>query len=307
MYNVRNYQSPYDENSYWSFLESESLTLALFVKITPSTDWADLPTLGYTSLDVPVELPAHGIIFYPSAGLLPSTIESQASHPSNLELGTVFDFDMTEADILAGKWNGAKIELWRMNYLALEMGEELLFSGIISTITNQQDKFQAELEGLSSRMDGNFGHLTSRICRRVGTFTQFPGECGYSASTSGSGNWQNKRTLTVEEVTDRTHIKLTRIEDVPNDFYVNGKMECLTGGNEGIAREIQVATGASTDTVDVILKRPFPLTISVGDTFELTVGCNGTLNRCVYFNNVINRSAEDYVPGIAVAAKVPPH
>lgn len=303
---IRNYISPYEADSYWDYLNEDRLTLALFMKITPSTEWADLPTLGYTSLDYPLTLSAHSLTFYPSAGLLPSTIESEASKPSNLEMGTVFDLDITESDILAGKWNGAKIELWRMNYEALGMGEEVLFSGIISTITNQQDTFKAELVGLSSRMDGNFGHLTSRICRKVGTFTDFPGACGYSEASSGG--FLNQRTLTVSTVTDKTHISLTRsTDDVPDDFYTNGKMECLTGDNEGISREIQAATGVGTETVDVVLKRPFPLSIDAGDTFKMTVGCDGTLQRCVYFDNVVNRSAEDFIPGISAAAKVPSH
>lgn len=306
MHEIRNYQSPYTAESYWEYLAGERLTLALFMKITPSTEWAGLPTLGYTSLDNPITLPQHDLTFYPTAGLLPSAIESEASKPSNLELGTVFDLDITERDVLAGKWNGAKVELWRMNYEAVGMGEEILFSGLLSTITNQQDNFQAELVGLSSRMDGNFGELTSKVCRHVGTFTNFPGSCGYSASSSGG--FQNQRTLTVATVTDRTHIELTRSGDnVPDTFYTNGRMECLTGENEGISREIQMATGVGTATVDVVLKRPFPLTVDAGDTFELTVGCNGTLERCIYFGNAINRAAEDWIPSIEVASKVPPH
>ena len=298
MHEIRNYQSPYTADSYWEYLSGEELSLAIFMKVEPSGDWANtLVAHGFTSLDRPVYLAEHDLTFYPSAGLMPSAIEGETGKASNLEVTSVFTFnDITEADVLAGKWNGAKIELWRMNYDVPEMGEEVMFTGILSTITNQQDLFTAELVGTSARLEGNFGENTSRICRKVGTFTQMPGECGYDDETSGG--FQNQRVLTVEAVSSRTEIVLERsTDDVPNTFYVNGRMECVTGANEGISREIQSNSGVGTDIITVSLKRPFPLEVESGDTFELTVGCNGTLERCKYFGNVVNRGAEDFIPG----------
>jgi len=302
---VRNYSGPSDADSYWEYLAGEdALTLALFLKITPSTDFSGMPTLGFTSFDEPVTLSAHSMTFYPTAGLFPSAVETEASKPANFELTGVFEATgVTEADLLAGKWTGAGIELWRMNYSDLTMGEEVLFRGKISHFTNKQDGFKAEITGYTDRMDTNFGEMTSRVCRRVRTFTLFPGECGYDASTSGGFN--NQRTLTANTITSRTLIKFTGQESVPSDFYTNGRAECLTGDNEGIAREIKSAEVVS-GKLEATLKRAFPLAVAPGDTFKFTVGCNGTLERCIYFDNVINRSAEDFIPGVDTASRVPP-
>ena len=301
---VRNFSGASDADSYWEFMAGQELTLALFLKITPATDFADTTELGFTSLDYPVTLDAHALQFIPTAGLMPSTIETESGKPANFELSGVFEeTGITESGLLAGKWNGAIIELWRMNFADLTMGEEVLFSGLISHFTDMQDSFRAELVGRTNRMDTNFGEMTSRICRRVKTFTNFPGECGYNAAESGG--FDNQRTVTVDTVLSRLAIDFTGHESVPSDFYTNGKAECLTGDNEGLAREIQSGS-VSGGLLHIILKRAFPLAVAEDDTFELTVGCTGTLERCMYFENILERHAEDYIPSLEKAAKVPP-
>lgn len=302
---VRNYSGASDADTYWEYLEGDELTLALFLKITPSADFANVDPLGFTSLDSSVTLAAHSLTFFPTAGLHPSTTESESGKPSNFELRGIFEsVGVTEADLLAGKWNGAEIELWRMNYADLTMGEEVLFRGVISHFTDHQDYFKAEIVGLANRMSTNFGGMTSRICRRVRTFTDFPGECGYQDPTTHG--FDSQRQVIADTIISRLAIDFDGYESVPADFYTNGKAECLTGENEGIAREIQSGV-VSGGLLHVVLKRAFPLTVTAGDDFELTVGCNGTLERCMYLDNVIERHAEDYIPGIEKAAKVPPH
>lgn len=301
---MRNHSAPYDATSYWTHLASGETTRALFLKLTPSSIWSSLPTLGFTSHTENVTLAAHGgLVFVSSEGLNPSNTEIEGSKPANFELSSVFESaNLTEADLLAGKWNNASIELFEMNYVTPAMGELVLLSGFLTNITNRQDTFTAEIEGFSAKMQSNYGVLTSRLCRVV----EFgDAQCGRSLAGT-IGGLTIVKTLTVFSVPSRSEIWLTRLEAVPDDFYDNGKIECLTGLNDGISREIRTVTGVGGSYVKVFLRRPFPLTVAVNDTFSLTAGCNRTLEKCIYWGNSLNRRAEDYLPGVEKAAAVPP-
>ena len=130
---VRNFSGSHTADSYWTWMESAKLFHVYFLKIIPVTDFANMSTLGFTSYHKNVTLSAHsGITFKPSAGLDPTVIETALGKPSNLEMVSVFNSsEITEADLLAGKWNNAKVELWRMNGDDFTMGEEVLFSGVL--------------------------------------------------------------------------------------------------------------------------------------------------------------------------------
>lgn len=301
---TRNYDSPYDVDSFWDWYESaEELTTAIFVKITPNAIWSTLPTLGFTSLDTDVVLANHSDLnFISSVGLQISAIEMEAGKPANLEIPGAFEGQFQEQDVLTGKWNNATVEIFTMNYEALGMGEWVNHTGIITKIKILSPHlFRAEIEGLSSKMQTNFGSFTTKTCRNT------LGDAGCKKSLSGTiGGFNLTKTLTVHSVPSRKEIWFTRIEDVPDEFYENGTIEGVSATNDGIVREIRAGAGFGTSYVKVYLKRPFPLTVSASETFKLKVGCNLTLERCQYFSNVINRAAEDFLPTIENAAKVIP-
>lgn len=299
MHSIRNIQSPYStDEAFWDHYEGEERTLALFLKLTPAPVWTNLPALGFTSFSEDVYLPAHSLTFKSSAGLNPSTAESEEGKPSNVEMSSVFDESLTEEDLLAGKWNNATFELWIMNWNDLKMGEFVVQTGIITEVKDKQQTFVAEVAGVSSAMETNFGDLTSRTCRAIqpqnGGFGGF--RCKKDLDDETSDGFQIKNTLTVSSVVSRTEIHFTRDENVPDTFYTNGTIKGLEGLNEDLRREIRVATGVGTGTVNVFLKRAFPFEIVAGQEFELIAGCDGTLERCHYFENVINADAEFFIP-----------
>lgn len=93
------------------------------------------------------------------------------------------------------------------------------------------------------------------------------------------------------------------IADVPVDIpppynsvstYEGGTIKWLSGRNMGRVVEI---TDYADDTNTVTLFEGMSYAIAVGDTFEITQGCDRSLARCKLYNNVINRRAEDYIPG----------
>lgn len=76
--------------------------------------------------------------------------------------------------------------------------------------------------------------------------------------------------------------------------YAGGTVTWLTGKNAGRTVEI---LGFNAATNEVSLFEAMPYTIAAGDLFNIAQGCDGSLATCKLYDNVINRRAEDYIPG----------
>lgn len=297
MHEIRNFTSPYNEDSLHEHLAGSSTTVCLFGKITSVPYWGS-ETIGFTNNTRDVELGAHpDIVFRSAPGLTPSVVEMiLGTESSNLENVLQFEAEgITESDIEAGKWNYAKIELWLMNWQALEMGEFVIAKHIFGEIRNLQTFFKVETEGLNSLLQKQFGNVAQRVCRiaHVGTET-----CQLDLDGETSDGFSITKTLEIDSIIDEYHIVLIRDENVPDDFYTNGKMTALAGTNAGLSRETKVGTGEDTDYIQVILKRPFPFPLTEGQTVSMLIGDDKSLERCRYLEQVINRKAFDWIASV---------
>lgn len=87
---------------------------------------------------------------------------------------------------------------------------------------------------------------------------------------------------------------------IPSPFtgassYIGGTIKWVTGKNKGRTIEI---LDYNTTTRTVTMFEGASYAIEVGDTFDIAQGCDRTLTACKLYDNVINRRAEDYVPGM---------
>ncbi|UIS25216.1 F5/8 type C domain protein [Erythrobacter phage vB_EliS-L02] len=76
--------------------------------------------------------------------------------------------------------------------------------------------------------------------------------------------------------------------------YVGGTITWITGKNAGRVVEI-IGYDDATNTIDLFEGMSYQ--IEVGDLFDIAQGCDGSLAACKLYNNVVNRRAEDYIPG----------
>lgn len=73
---------------------------------------------------------------------------------------------LTEADIRAGAYDGAEVELWRVDWSAPAL-KALLWRGRIARIRRQGDAFIAELEGPAAALERVIGRTYGRLCDAV--------------------------------------------------------------------------------------------------------------------------------------------
>ena len=258
-------------------LEGETTTLA--------TCW--LATLqngtvyGFTSHSSDIVF--DGRTYAAATGITPSAIASNADLAvDNLDVDGMLDASViTEADIAAGLWDYAAIEIFMVNWADLSMGQIKMRSGRLGEVKTGRVAYTAELRGLSQNLQQVVGELYSPTCRAalgdarckvaLGAYTQ----SGAVASVLSQEGFLS--TLTQ-----------------PADYYTGGRVTFTSGQNSGLGMEV---IAYSRDIFTLALPMPYP--IAVGDSFTAVAGCQKQFLRdCVgKFSNAINFRGEPYLPG----------
>lgn len=320
MHTVRNDASG-NTNNFWTNLASTTPRMAVFMKITPALN-TGLSAIGLTSNTRDMTLSGHaGITFKSAAGLMPSSFEQAMEEPTTLEMTGIFDSVLFKrTDVLGGKWENARVEIFIRSWdsTAVTYGEILIFSGFLGEFRDYQLYFKAEGRGLLSKLSQDAVWVTSRGCR-VKNFRD--SQCGHTASTvtidavtydiihtgfspnCGVTSCSNTWKMSVNKTfwTGQSPSKPVP----PSKFFLNGIIECLTGANAGLKREVSDYVVGIGATVQISLKRPFPYAFTGTDTFRMTAGCNRTIEDCKKYSNAVNFRGEPFVPGLTTVSKVP--
>jgi hypothetical protein len=123
-----------------------------------------------------------------------------------------------------------------------------------------------------------------------------------SASFIARNGWLRQGEVT--ESSDTRHLVATIDEArAVNDWFNYGIITWITGENAGLKGEVKDWV-QSTGAIELFL--PMPYTIAIGDLFDITPGCDKRHATCKdKFDNILNRRAEDFVPGVDVALDYP--
>lgn len=323
----RNITTPYTTaTTFWNRLSSVNPRMALFMKVTPSLT-TDLTTIGLTSNTRDMTLPGHsGVTFKSAAGMMPSNAMQSINEETTLELtGIYVDSLFKRSDVLGRKWENAAIEIFIAPWDDPNLGELVIFSGFLGEVKDFQTFFTAEGRGLTSRLSQDTGWITQRMCR-VKQFRDY--QCQHSASTVVIGgktydisytNFGAERLLNEKEKRYAIYFPNAQFttlgkEIPPDDYFVNGKLKCVSGLNSGLTREISASMTQSISGVDqqvIYLKRPFPFEIkkfvlpASRDQFDIQAGCNRTIEDCQKYSNIANFRGEPFVPGLTQLMRVP--
>jgi hypothetical protein len=122
--------------------------------------------LGFTDHDR--DLAFEGVVFRAASGLTASAVQQGTGLAvDNTEaLGALSDAGLTEADILAGRYDGAEVRLWQVNWADVDQ-REMLFRGSVGEITRAGGAFRAELRGLTEMLNQPRGRVFQRDCSAV--------------------------------------------------------------------------------------------------------------------------------------------
>lgn len=256
----------------------DGTTLAWCWKLTRR----DAAVFGFTSHDQPLTFA--GTTYEAASGFTPSAIAASSDLAvDNLEVnGLLTSASITEADLLAGVWDGAQVEIFELNWADLSQGRMLLRTGTLGNVTAGSTAFTAELRGLAQALQQPVGRVYSPLCDAA----LGDARCGVNTAplvvVGAVTVVGNRRQFT--DASQSAH---------PLDWFGGGLVTFTSGANAGIGMEVQAFAAGGAFTLHL----PLPSDPAVGDTYEAVPGCRKRLQDCKdKFANVIRFRGFPHLP-----------
>jgi len=118
---------------------------------------------GFTDHDHP--LPLAGLVCAPDSGFAAGDLrqETGAAPARGAVFGTLTSDHIDDAGLRAGLWDGARLAVYRVDWTAPDLNYQV-FTGELGALRQGADGFEAELSGLSARLNRTIGRVYSRRC-----------------------------------------------------------------------------------------------------------------------------------------------
>lgn len=245
-------------------------------------DRLDGVSLGFTQHDRALTL--DGLVYRPAPGFDVSTIERTANAAvDNLDLSGAFSADaLTSHDLALGRYDDARLTLFRVNWADLSMGTHYVASGIIGRVSQRDHAFQAELRGLKHR-------LQERACE------EYTPDCRAKLGDKRCRVDLSQFTHRLDLIAQTGPATFTLSDSTFADGYFSfGTLRYMAGPLVGFDA---VIIGHAGDTITLThaptAELTFPLQV------RLIAGCDRRLETCMSrFDNALNYRGEPHIPGI---------
>lgn len=243
--------------------------------------------LGFTDHDR--DLSFDGIAFRAETGLTAKALD-QATGLSvdNTEVAGLLRSDaITEADILAGLFDGAAVTVWVVNWAEVSM-RQIIFRGTLGEIVRTGGAFTAELRGLSEALNRPHGRIYHARCSAV----LGDAMCGFDPGTTG---YHAEGPLAAQEERSRLHFCWPFSE--PERWFEKGVLRILSGPAAGMTGLIKTDRPDGGERV-IELWQALGIGPEPGDLVRLEAGCDKRMETCrVKFGNLLNFRGFPDIPG----------
>lgn len=264
-------------------LESGATTLCWCWRMTRK----DGTTFGFTDHDKPLQF--DGLTYEAGSGWSPGAgrVETGLSPARASAFGAIDSSVITPEDLDNGLWDAALVEIYRVDWSDPDDRYRAL-TGEISDISRTDTGFEAEIAGLSARLNRRIGRVFSRACdAELGD-----ARCGVDLSDP---------TLTVSvsvtQVIEKDLVAVSGAEGVGAGWFTHGVAQFTSGANHNT--RIRVTSHSVTNGETLIrMERPPAVAITVSDMLDLVAGCNKQAAICTAkFSNIANFRGFPHMPG----------
>ncbi|WP_172295814.1 DUF2163 domain-containing protein [Pseudoruegeria sp. HB172150] len=230
-----------------------------------------------------------GTTFVPDSGMTAAAIQSGTGLAvDNTEaVGVLSDASLSEADILAGRFDGAEVTAWLVNWRDVAQ-RVVLFRGSIGEVKRGGGAFQAELRGLAEALNQPMGRVYQTPCAAV----LGDAECGFDTGASGFF-----AEVAVESVEDRKRFTFTSLGTFADRWFEKGRFTVLDGSAEGLVAVVKNDRRRTSDRM-VEIWESLGAEVSLGDTVRIEAGCDKRAATCRdKFANFVNFRGFPHIPG----------
>jgi uncharacterized phage protein (TIGR02218 family) len=199
--------------------------------------------------------------------------------------------DVTVDEIESGLLDKAPVTVMICNWRAPEHGYFVAKSGILGAINHDSDgKYTTEVRGLAQILAQTVIRTFSTSCNVVKFGDR---RCKFPVATTIING-------VVGAVTNRQEFAVTLDDSSPpNTFsYTGGELTFISGANTGFSREVKLDPRQAADVAQ--FWDQFPESVSPGDAFTLTGGCDRQRFTCKgNYDNLPNfRGFGVFIPGV---------
>jgi uncharacterized phage protein (TIGR02218 family) len=268
-----------------AWLQPELTTIGLCWRL----DRRDGVALGFTSHDR--DLMIDGLPHRAAPGMLPSAISlSDGFDVDTLDIaGALTDAAISADDLAAGRWDGARVRLYAVDWNDAASGVLPLARGELGDVAVRDGRFSAEMRGPTAMLERPVVEQTSPECRAE------LGDRRCRVDMAG------RRIVTrVTAIIDAATIVVSDGSQ-PAEVYRYGRLRWIDGANSGLASAI-----LSSDGVTIRLREPPAFAAAVGHHVELIQGCDKAFGTCRdRFANTVNFRGEPHLAGNDLLTRYP--
>lgn len=246
--------------------------------------------LGFTTHDRPLVIA--GMRYESAPGMAPSAVvSSDGLDIDTMDVAGALCADaITGADLAAGRYDGAEVRLFLVDWRAPDAGAQVLAQGTLGTVesgTGPDAGFTATLRGPTAVL----------AATRIETYSP---EC-----RAELGDWRCRVAMRGRILrrsigfSDGAAIRVAMVGPAEADDFVEGRIRVLVGPMAGVERRIIAADGD-------LLALDEPMTVAIGTAIEMREGCDKRFVTCSgRFANGLNFRGEPHVPGGDVLTRFP--
>lgn len=244
--------------------------------------------IGFTDHDR--DLSFEGIVFRADSGMSAGAVQQGTGLAvDNTEAAGVLSADaITEIDILAGRYDGARVQSWLVNWTDVAMRVQS-FAGVIGDVVRVGASFRAELRGMSEALNQPQGRIYHARCSAV----LGDGACGFDLDQPGYAD-----TRPVETVTEGRMFDFADFAGHEDRWFERGRLRVLSGAAAGLVGVVKNDRLSDARGRKVELWQALGVLPAPGDMVRLEAGCDRRADTCrMKFDNLLNFRGFPDIPG----------
>lgn len=241
--------------------------------------------LGFTDHDG--DLRFEDVVFRAGSGLTAMALQQGTGLAvDNTEaMGALSDAAISEVDIETGRYDGAEVRCWLVNWADVTQ-RALQFRGAIGELRRSGSAFQAELLGLTDMLNRPGGRVYQKPCAVV----LGDAACGKDLDMPGY------RTEVVVSAVEGAVLRFDTVPGFDDGWFRRGVLEVLDGSGVGMRGSIKQDV-VHADWREVTLWAPLSGLVA-GVRVRLTAGCDKRMETCrLKFANLVNFQGFPDIPG----------
>lgn len=247
----------------------------------------DGTVLGFTDHDCMLSF--DGMEFKADTGLSALALQqSTGLSVDNTEaLGALSDVAIREDDIEAGRYDGAEIRAWLVNWQDTEQ-RHLQFRGTIGELRRTGGAFEAELRGLTEALNRPLGRVYQKPCSAV----LGDKNCTFALNTLGYSTERQ-----AAEIVERRVFRFEAFGGFDDRWFQYGRLVVQSGPAKGLAGTIK------RDRIEggfrvIELWHPLRAPVTTQDELRIEAGCDKRALTCrLKFENFVNFQGFPDIPG----------